>query len=52
MDTHPSDQLRKLMTELTRDPQLNKTQTKALLNILIDMADRIQIIEQQLDQDY
>lgn len=52
MDTHPSDQLRKLMTELTRDPQLNKIQTKALMNILIDMADRIQILEQHLDQDY
>jgi len=52
MDTHPSDQLRKLMTELTRDPQLNKTQTKALLNILIDMADRIQTIERQQGEDY
>lgn len=52
MDTHPADQLRKLMTELARDPQLTRAQTKALLNILIDMADRIQIIEQQLDQDY
>ncbi len=52
MDTHPSDQLRKLMAELTRDPQLNKIQIKALMNILIDMADRIQILEQQLDQDY
>jgi len=52
MDTHPSDQLRKLKTELTRDPQLNKTQTKALLNILIDMADRIQTIERQQGEDY
>ena len=52
MDTHPSDQLRKLMTEFTRDPQLNRTQTKALLNTLIDMADRIQAIEQHLGQDY
>ena len=52
MDTHPAEQLRKLMTELTRDPQLNKTQTKALLNILIDMADRIQTIEQQQGEDY
>ena len=52
MDTHPADQLRKLMTELTRDPQLNKTQTKALFNILIDMADRIQTIEQQQGEDY
>jgi hypothetical protein len=52
MDTHPSDQLRKLMTELTRDPQLNRTQIKVLLNVLIDMADRIQTIEQHLGQDY
>ena len=52
MDIHPADQLRKLMAELTRDPQLNKTQTKALLNILIDMADRIQTIEQQQGEDY
>ena len=52
MDTHPAEQLRKLMTELTRDPQLNKTQTKALFNILIDMADRIQTIEQQQGEDY
>ena len=52
MDTHPSEQLRKLTTELTREPQLNKAQTKALLNILIDMADRIQTIEQQQGEDY
>ncbi|MGZ8367088.1 MAG: hypothetical protein ACXW37_12505 [Nitrospira sp.] len=52
MDTHPSDRLRKLMTELTREPQLNKTQTKALVNILIDMADRIQTIEQHQGEDY
>lgn len=52
MDTHPSDQLRKLAIELTREPQLNSTQTKALVSILIDMADRIQTIEQQQGQDY
>ncbi|MEK6787157.1 MAG: hypothetical protein HOO98_13205 [Nitrospira sp.] len=52
MDTHPADQLRKLMTELNREPQLNKTQTKALVDILIDMADRIQTIEQQQGEDY
>lgn len=52
MDTHPSEQLRKLMIDLTRDPQLNKTQTKTLVNILIDMADRIQTIEQQEGEDY
>ncbi|MGZ9151493.1 MAG: hypothetical protein ACXW4C_11630 [Nitrospira sp.] len=40
------------MTELTREPQLNKTQTKALVNILIDMADRIQTIEQHQGEDY
>lgn len=52
MDTHPAEQLRKLMTEITRDPQLTRTQTKALVNVLIDMADRIQLLEEQQGQDY
>ncbi len=52
MDIHPSDELRKLMAELTDEPQLTEARTKALLNILIDMADRIQMVEQQLGQDY
>ncbi|MDK2742403.1 MAG: hypothetical protein H8K03_07095 [Nitrospira sp.] len=52
MDTHPSDQLRKLAIELTRNPQFTSAHTKALMSILIDIADRVQILEQHLGQDY